>query len=52
MLDLKLYCCQDTFMDSDFSSLHDVASSVMTLQNIYGVIPKIYCKGECSKVNC
>lgn len=37
-------------MDMDFSCMHDVASSIMTIQETYGVIPNIYSKGECSKV--
>ncbi|XP_067949136.1 vacuolar protein sorting-associated protein 33A-like [Watersipora subatra] len=40
---------KNCFMDSDFSALHDVASSIMTIQSIYGIIPNVYCKGECSK---
>ena len=37
-------------MDMDFSCMHDVATSIMTIQETYGVIPNIYSKGECAKV--
>ena len=37
-------------MEDDYTSLFYIANSLMTLQTLYGTIPKIFAKGEMSKV--
>ena len=37
-------------MEDDYTSLFYIANSLMTLQTLYGTIPKSFAKGEMSKV--
>ncbi|XP_015776402.1 PREDICTED: vacuolar protein sorting-associated protein 33A-like [Acropora digitifera] len=39
----------ECYLEYDFTSLFYVANSLMTLQTLYGTIPKIYAKGTMSK---
>ncbi|CAD5124889.1 DgyrCDS13141 [Dimorphilus gyrociliatus] len=38
-------CFADCFINNDYKSLHYVAKSLMTLQELYGTIPNVYGKG-------
>ena len=38
------------FQDGDFTHIHTVASSLVTLQHLYGKIPNIHTVGKNSKV--
>ncbi|PFX32978.1 Vacuolar protein sorting-associated protein 33A [Stylophora pistillata] len=40
---------KECYLENDFTSLFYVANSLMTLQTLYGTIPKIYAKGKMSK---
>ncbi|XP_029193786.2 vacuolar protein sorting-associated protein 33A-like [Acropora millepora] len=40
---------KECYLEYDFTSLFYVANSLMTLQTLYGTIPKIYAKGIMSK---
>jgi len=40
---------KECYLENDFTSLFYIANSVMTLQTLYGTIPKIYAKGTMSK---
>ncbi|KAJ7387414.1 Vacuolar protein sorting-associated protein 33A [Desmophyllum pertusum] len=40
---------KECYLENDFTSLFYVANSLMTLQTLYGTIPKIYAKGTMSK---
>ena len=57
-LHLKDFCSslqaflQECFLESDHTSLYHVAKGLMVLQALFGVIPNLYGKGQCSKVSC
>uniref|UniRef100_A0A8C4NL75 VPS33A core subunit of CORVET and HOPS complexes n=1 Tax=Eptatretus burgeri TaxID=7764 RepID=A0A8C4NL75_EPTBU len=38
-------CC----LESDYTSMFDVAKGIMTLQSLYGIIPEIHGKGDCAR---
>ncbi|EDO44187.1 predicted protein [Nematostella vectensis] len=40
---------KECYLESDYTSLFYVANSLMSLQLLYGVVPKIYAKGEMAK---
>ncbi|XP_078360973.1 vacuolar protein sorting-associated protein 33A-like isoform X2 [Oculina patagonica] len=40
---------KECYLENDYTSLFYVANSLMTLQTLYGTIPKIYTKGTMSK---
>lgn len=42
---------QECYLENDTSVLYHVTNSLMTLQALYGLIPKIYGKGELSRVS-
>lgn len=44
------FVLQECYLENDSTSLFYVANSLMTLQTLYGTIPKIYAKGDMSKV--
>ncbi|XP_066018238.1 vacuolar protein sorting-associated protein 33A isoform X2 [Pocillopora verrucosa] len=41
---------KECYLENDSTSLFYVANSLMTLQTLYGTIPKIYAKGDMSKL--
>ena len=47
---MRLMSSQECYLENDLTSLFYVANSVMTLQTLYGVIPRIFAKGDMSKV--
>lgn len=40
---------KECYLEDDYTSLFYIANSLMTLQTLYGTIPKIFAKGEMSK---
>ncbi|KAK3751808.1 hypothetical protein QZH41_013274, partial [Actinostola sp. cb2023] len=42
-------CFKECYIENDFTSLYYVANSLMSLQLLYGTIPKIYSKGDMAK---
>lgn len=48
-LELEL-AFRECHLEEDYSSLFFVARSLMILQSIFGIIPKIIYKGNCGKV--
>ena len=50
-INLLFLLLQECYLENDQTSMFHVAKSLMSVQALYGIIPNIYGKGDCAKVN-